>query len=79
MEMLLRFWREELLRIAPEAARANINLDILGKVKILKAPIEKQREFVAFMATIDKVKAAVMECKIKAEELKSSLMQEFFA
>ena len=78
MEMLLRFWRDELLRIAPESARANINLDILGKVKIMTAPLNKQREFALFSETVERNKAAVLACIEKSEELKAALMQEYF-
>ena len=78
MEFLLRFWREELLRIAPESARANINLDILGGVKVLKASLGQQKEFIAFMEAIDKSKLAVTACMDKAKELKAALMQEYF-
>jgi type I restriction enzyme, S subunit len=56
LEVLLRFWREELVRIAPDAARANINLEILGNIKILKSDIELQKEFVTFMKQVDKSK-----------------------
>ena len=63
MEMLLRFWKDELLRIAPDAARANINLEILGKVQIMKVSIEKQKEFVAFMQQVDKSKLAIYKIK----------------
>ncbi len=78
LEVLLRFWQAELKRIAPEAARANINLGILQNVPIIDAPIPQQEIFAAFVADIEKSKLAVTKCLQKAEYLKSALMQQYF-
>ncbi len=56
LEVLLQFWQPELKRIAPEAARANINLGILQNVPVVDAPFAQQQEFAAFVADVDKSK-----------------------
>lgn len=78
LEFLLRFWKDELLRIAPESARANINLEILGKLPVLTCPLDKQKQFAAFVEKTDRTKAAVKQVLAKAEALKKALMQEYF-
>ena len=78
LEVLLQFWQPELKRIAPEAARANINLGILENVPIIDADFSMQEDFATFVREIDKSKLAVKECLEKAEYLKSALMQEYF-
>lgn len=78
LEMLLQFWRPELKRIAPEAARANINLEIVQNIPILDAPINLQEQFATFVEKIDKSRLAVKQVLEKAETLKKALMQEYF-
>lgn len=78
LEVLLRFWQAELKRIAPEAARANINLRILQNVPIIDVPVPQQEIFAAFVADIEKSKSAVAKCLQKTEYLKSALMQQYF-
>lgn len=78
LENLLQFWQPELKRIAPEAARANINLKILQDIPIIDVPLERQREFASFVTDVDKSKLAVTKCLKKAEYLKEALMQEYF-
>ena len=78
LEVLLRFWQAELKRIAPEAARANINLRILQNVPIIDVPVPQQEIFAAFVADIEKSKSAVTKCLQKTEYLKSALMQQYF-
>ena len=78
LEVLLRFWQAELKRIAPEAARANINLRILQNVPIIDVPVPQQEIFAAFVADIEKSKSAVAKYLQKTEYLKSALMQQYF-
>lgn len=78
LEVLLRFWQAELKRIAPEAARANINLGILQNVPIIDVPVPQQEIFAVFVADIDKSKLAISKCLKKTECLKSALMQQYF-
>ena len=56
METLLQFWQPELLRIAPESARANINLSILQGIPIVDVSLELQEQFAAFVEQTDKSK-----------------------
>lgn len=56
LEVLLQFWQPELKRIAPEAARANINLGILENVPIIDADFSMQEDFATFVREIDKSK-----------------------
>ena len=56
METLLQFWQPELLRIAPESARANINLGILQNIPIIDAELQLQEQFAAFVEQTDKSK-----------------------
>ena len=78
LETLLQFWQPELLRIAPESARANINLSILGDVPIVKIDTDVQNKFADFVAQVDKSKVAVQKALDEAQTLYDSLMQEYF-
>lgn len=78
METLLRFWQPELLRIAPESARANINLGILQNIPIIDTNLQLQEQFAAFVKQIDKSKLAIQQSLEQLETLKKSLMQQYF-
>lgn len=78
LEMLLRFWKTELQRIAPESARANINLLILREVPIVLADIHQQRDFASFAEQVDKSKLVVDKLLKKNELLKAALIQKYF-
>lgn len=78
LEMVMRFWRPELLRRAPESARANINLQILEDLPIYLPPMELQEQFSKIVAQVDKSKLAVQESLKELETLKKSLMQQYF-
>jgi type I restriction enzyme S subunit len=59
LEMLLRFQRDKLLETAPSGARANINLTILEKLKIIVPPKEEkqnvfERKYIAIQSNKDK-------------------------
>lgn len=78
METLLQFWQPELLRIAPESARANINLGILQNIPIIDTNLQLQEQFAVFVEQTDKSKAIVQQSLEKLETLKKALMQEYF-
>lgn len=78
METLLQFWQPELLRIAPESARANINLGILQDIPIIDVELALQEQFAAFVEQTDKSKLAVQKGLQELEILKKSLMQQYF-
>lgn len=78
LEMLMRFYRQVLLDTAPEAARANINLAILNRLKIITPPIEVQEKYLE----IDKKIERDIEIQIKSlnllSDLQNSLVQKVF-
>ena len=78
LEALLRFWRPKLLEIAPEFARANINLEILGKLPIIRTSLDRQESFAYFSEQVDKSKVAVQKALDEAQLLFDSLMQQYF-
>jgi len=55
-----------------------LNLGIVRKIKMPLPPIELQNDFVAFVAQIDKSKAAVQKALDEAQVLFDSLMQQYF-
>ena len=78
MEALLQFWQPELVRIAPESARANINLRILQSIPIIDVELPRQLQFASFVEQTDKSKLAIQESLKRLEILKKSLMQKYF-
>lgn len=78
LETLLQFWQPELLANAPESARANINLSILGSIPIVRTELCNQNEFAAFVAQVDKSKFAVQKALDETQMLFDSLLQEYF-
>lgn len=78
MEALLQFWQPELVRIAPESARANINLGILQSIPIIDVELPRQLQFADFVEQTDKSKLAIQKSLEKLETLKKALMQEYF-
>ena len=79
LETLLQFWQPELLRIAPESARANINLSILQNIPIVDVGLELQEQFAAFVEQTDKSKVVVQRALNEAQILFDSLMQQYFS
>lgn len=78
LEMLLRFYRQVLLDKAPEAARANINLSILGKLKIIMPPIELQNDYLSINKTIEDKIDKLSDSLNSLIELQHSLLQKVF-
>ncbi|MDD4096169.1 MAG: restriction endonuclease subunit S [Oscillospiraceae bacterium] len=78
LEILLQFWQPELQRIAPESARANINLAILKEIPIVQADSKLQEEFSKFVRATDKLKFEIQKSLEKLETLKKALMQQYF-
>ena len=62
MEALLQFWQPELVRIAPESARANINLRILQSIPIIDVELPRQLQFASFVEQTDKSKYRREKC-----------------
>lgn len=78
LEFVLRFWKPVLLRIAPEAARANINLEILDKQIFPVPPIELQNKFARTVEKIEVLKAQYQSSLQELENLYNSLSQKAF-
>lgn len=78
LEMLLRFYRQVLLDTAPEAARANINLSILNKLKIITPPIELQNKYLEIDKRIDAETERLNNSLEQLKQLQKSLIQKVF-
>lgn len=78
LEMLLRFYRQVLLDTAPEAARANINLSILNKLKIITPPIELQYKYLEIDKRIDAETERLNNSLEQLKQLQNSLIQKVF-
>ena len=59
-------------------ARDNLSLQNIADLKIPVVPMERQKQFAAFVAEVDKSKLAVKQSLEKLETLKKSLMQQYF-
>ena len=63
---------------APESAQKNINLETLAALKVIVPIKERQDDFAAFVAQVDKSKVAVQKSLDEAQLLFDSLMQKYF-
>lgn len=59
-------------------ARDNLSLQNIADLKIPVVPMERQKEFAAFVAEVDKSKVAVQKALDEAQLLFDSLMQKYF-
>ena len=78
LEMLLRFQKQVLIDNAPEAARANINLAIIGKIITIKPPIELQNKYAKISNFIYQNKEKLNQSKTQLENLLNGLSQSAF-
>jgi type I restriction enzyme, S subunit len=78
LEFTLRLLKPYLLSIAPEAARANINLEILNKLAILSPPIELQNQFANIVEKTETLKAQYQSSLAELENWYGSLSQKAF-
>ena len=78
----IHYWFSFFQRIleaqAPESAQKNINLKILSELKIVCPDKDEQDAFAAFVAQVNKSKAAVQAALDKTQLLFDSLMQKYF-
>ncbi len=79
LETLLQFWQPQLLANAPECARPNINLAILGEVPIIDVDVVLQNQFADFVEQVDKSKVAVQTALDETQQLFGGLLQEYFS
>lgn len=78
IEMLLRFYKQILLDTAPEAARANINLSIIGNLKCIIPPISLQKRFAIAVEKIEIITDKLNKSKKHIENLAGGLSQQAF-
>lgn len=78
LEMQLRFWRQWLLDYAPDAARANINLEILSPLKVIVPPLPLQLEFENKMNLLEEQKARLKASLAEMETTYKSTLQKAF-
>jgi type I restriction enzyme S subunit len=76
--MLLRFQKQVLVDSAPEAARANTNLAIIGKIATIKPPIELQNKYSKISNFIYQNKEKLNQSKTQLENLLGGLSQSAF-
>ena len=79
LEMLLRFQKDKLSATAPKAARANINLSILEKLKIILPPVQQQNQFEKKYESILAKKKKLIESNEIINLLFKSLSQQAFS
>ena len=56
----------------------NLNVPIVSSLTIPLLPVDMQEQFIVFMQQTDKSKLAVQQSIAELEELKKSLMQQYF-
>lgn len=78
LEFSLRFWKPVLLKNAPEAARANINLDILNKLKITLPPLNLQTQFSTIVEKVEVLKSDYQASLNELENIYGVLSQKAF-
>jgi len=69
---------EHFRSIAPAGTQPNLNTAIMKAYKQILPPMEFQKQFIDFVAQVDKSKAVVQKALDKAQLLFDSLMQKYF-
>jgi type I restriction enzyme S subunit len=78
IEFLLRFWKPVLRARAPEAARANINIETLRPLPVIW-PLENDREkFAAIVEKVEGLKSRYQQSLADLESLYGALSQKAF-
>lgn len=78
LEFNMQFWKPILLKNAPEAARANINLEILNKLQIIAPPTELQTQFAQLVEKTEALKEQYKNSLQELENLFGALSQQAF-
>lgn len=74
----LMYLKGKLLEIASAGVQPFLNMNHVKNIDILDVPLEKQKEFAAFVHQVDKSKVAVQKALDETQLLFDSLMQEYF-
>ena len=69
---------EHFRTIAPAGTQPNLNTAIMKAYRQIIPPIELQKQYIDFVAQVDKLKSAVQAALDKTQLLFDSLMQEYF-
>ncbi|EGB14706.1 restriction modification system DNA specificity domain-containing protein [Pseudodesulfovibrio mercurii] len=78
IEFLLRFWKPVLRARAPEAARANINIETLRPLPVI-CPLDKDRErFATIVEKVEDLKSRYQQSLADMEYLYGALSQKAF-
>ena len=72
------FFRNQVIAQSKTATMTTIGQEGIFKTNIILPPLDKQREFYAFVKQIDKSKVAIQKALDKTQMLFNSLMQEYF-
>lgn len=78
VEFVLRARRPLLLAQAPDAARANLNLEILREIPIPVPPLESQQRFVDQAAEVQALQAAQAASRERLDDMLQSLLHRAF-
>ncbi len=78
VEFLLRFFKQSFRDMAPETARANINLETLRPLMIPTPPIERQREFSRVCNLANQLTTKMGTSLTHMDDLFESLVQRAF-
>jgi type I restriction enzyme, S subunit len=78
IEHTLRFWKPVLRAMAPETARANINLETLRPLKVPVPPLALQEKFAGVVRQYDRLRAQQRESLRQAEMLFGALLEGSF-
>ena len=60
------------------AVKAGLNFNSINSLRIMVPPMSVQKEFISFVAQVDKSKFAIQQSLQELETLKKSLMQQYF-
>ncbi|WP_051650203.1 restriction endonuclease subunit S [Selenomonas sp. AB3002] len=81
-QMYMHYWFSFFQKIleeqAPQSAQKNINLQILSNLSVMVPPLELQEKFAKFVELAYKSKLTIQKSMDNLQELRNSLLQEYF-
>lgn len=69
---------KQFAKLASGSTVKNLNKDLVGRVEVPIPPLSLQREFAEFVASVDKLKAALRETVATLDQLYRAKLQEYF-
>ena len=73
-----KFYNDFITKVQNTVAQPNINAKQYGELDFILPPLSLQNEFADFVAQVDKSQLAIQKSLEELENLKKSLMQEYF-